>query len=51
MTENCCVCSYLDTKKTDGVGSVGVPWDAVEVKIDDLQYGTKSILIKGILQK
>ena len=35
MTENCCVCSYLDTKKTDGVGSVGVPWDAVEVKIDE----------------
>ncbi len=33
MTENCCVCSYLDTKKSDGVGSVGLPWDAVDVKI------------------
>ena len=33
MTENCCVCSYLDTSDEKGVGSVGKPWDAVDVKI------------------
>lgn len=33
MTENCCVCSYLDTRYSDGAGSVGRPWDSVEVKI------------------
>ena len=35
MTENCCVCSYLDTKNSKGKGSVGLPWDEVEVKIGD----------------
>ena len=43
MTENCCVCSYLDTKSPNGKGSVGLPWDMVEVKIGD----DGSILNKG----
>ena len=43
MTENCCVCSYLDTKSRSGKGSVGLPWDMVEVKIGD----DGSILNKG----
>ena len=43
MTENCCVCSYLDTKSPSGKGSVGLPWDMVEVKIGD----DGSILNKG----
>ncbi len=33
MTENCCVCSYLDTLTGEGKGSVGKPWDQVEIKI------------------
>ena len=43
MTENCCVCSYLDTKNPSGKGSVGLPWDMVEVRIGD----DGSILNKG----
>ncbi|MDC3077508.1 AMP-binding protein [Flavobacteriales bacterium] len=43
MTENCCVCSYLDTKNRSGKGSVGLPWDMVEVRIGD----DGSILNKG----
>ena len=43
MTENCCVCSYLDTKSPSGKGSVGLPWDMVEVRIGD----DGSILNKG----
>lgn len=43
MTENCCVCSYLDTKSPKGKGSVGLPWDMVEVKIGE----DGSILNKG----
>ena len=43
MTENCCVCSYLDTKSPNGKGSVGLPWDMVEVRIGD----DGSILNKG----
>ena len=43
MTENCCVCSYLDTKSQSGKGSVGLPWDMVEVRIGD----DGSILNKG----
>ena len=35
MTENCCVCSYLDTTTADGKGSVGKPWDQVEIKIGE----------------
>jgi len=35
MTENCCVCSYLDTSSDDGKGSVGKPWDQVEIKIGE----------------
>lgn len=43
MTENCCVCSYLDTKGKKGKGSVGLPWDEAEVKIGS----DGSILNKG----
>ncbi len=43
MTENCCVCSYLDTKSPKGKGSVGLPWDMVKVRIGD----DGSILNKG----
>ena len=43
MTENCCVCSYLDTKSPSGKGSVGLPWDMVEVRIGE----DGSILNKG----
>ena len=43
MTENCCVCSYLDTKNRSGKGSVGLPWDMVEVRIGE----DGSILNKG----
>ena len=35
MTENCCVCSYLDTSTGKGKGSVGKPWDQVEIKIGE----------------
>lgn len=35
MTENCCVCSYLDTSIGEGKGSVGKPWDQVEIKIGE----------------
>ncbi len=35
MTENCCVCSYLDTSTVEGKGSVGKPWDQVEIKIGE----------------
>ena len=35
MTENCCVCSYLDTINLEGKGSVGIPWDAVDIKIGE----------------
>ena len=35
MTENCCVCSYLDTSTGEGKGSVGKPWDQVEIKIGE----------------
>ena len=34
-TENCCVCSYLDTINLEGKGSVGIPWDAVDIKIGE----------------
>jgi len=43
MTENCCVCSYLDTKSPKGKGSVGLPWEMVKVRIGD----DGSILNKG----
>ena len=43
MTENCCVCSYLDTINIEGKGSVGIPWDAVDIKIgDEGEIWTKS---------
>ena len=43
MTENCCVCSYLDTINKEGKGSVGIPWDAVDIKIgDEGEIWTKS---------
>lgn len=35
MTENCCVCSYLDSSSGEGSGSVGKPWDQVEIKIGE----------------
>ena len=53
MTENCCVCSYLDTINLEGKGSVGIPWDAVDIKIGEQgEIWTKSpYLLKEYYKK